>query len=227
MKPNLWGFPLRYLIGANRVVAEPHVFTMVPWMEAAEGVGLIGGYCNLFDEEDSGDFGPYLRKGHTAAEWHEGQIDPAGPGWEANLDEQFVVRRRQFIRIVELDNSDSYDWPAVKSAYDYAYSSGLHVIAKNPCLCEDPELMVRHPACVGVITEANCGSPIEVRDLLRRARIDLMPHWYVTDAAHKGWADHMARQIVGNGMKGAGVTYSTMSGEWQYNDAVVVLDPVV
>ena len=132
------GKPLRYLIGTDAsgpgrddAVTEVSYDTTQP---AKRGISIA--YCNLFDEHNSGRYGPYLHSSDTAAEYHEGQIDPSGPGWEKNLREQFERRRKQGFEYVELDNPDAYSIKDVIGAIDLAASYGLKVIAKNPALME-------------------------------------------------------------------------------------------
>ena len=144
----LEGKPLRYLIGADapgpgrdgEVIECGYNVARPP----ANGIAIK--YCNLFDEENTGRFGPYLQTSDTAAQYHEGQIDPRGPGWEKNLREQFARAKRQGFGIVELDNPDAYDVNDVLGAVDLAASYGLTVVAKNPLLIEDdPTPVCRAP----------------------------------------------------------------------------------
>jgi hypothetical protein len=130
----LEGKPLRYLIGTEAsgpgrddVVTEVSYDTDQP---AIHGISIA--YCNLFDEHNTGHYGPYLHSSDTAAEYNEGQIDPRGPGWEKNLREQFERRKHHGFEYVELDNSDAYSIEDVIGAIDLAASYGLKVIAKNP-----------------------------------------------------------------------------------------------
>ena len=84
--PNaLVGKPLRYLIGADgNHAGEPGTITEVGYDAARKprhGIGVK--YANLFDEKNSGRYGPYLEPSDTAAQYSEGQIDPpatAGAG---------------------------------------------------------------------------------------------------------------------------------------------------
>ena len=108
---------------------------------ARHGVSIA--YCNLFDEHNTGHYGPYLHSSDTAAEYNEGQIDPRGPGWEKNLREQFERRRNQGFEYIELDNPDAYSIKDVIGAIDLAASYGLKVIAKNPGLMEGGPTLIR------------------------------------------------------------------------------------
>jgi hypothetical protein len=87
----LEGKPLRYLIGIDfsgrsdeGEITEVSYNTTKP---RARGISVQ--YCNLFDEENTGRYGPYLHTSDTAAQYGEGQIDPRGPGWMRNLQDQF------------------------------------------------------------------------------------------------------------------------------------------
>jgi hypothetical protein len=78
------GKPLRYLIGADAPGPgrDGEVIECGYNVERPPAKGIAVKYCNLFDEEDSGRYGPYLHTSDTTAQYHEGQIDPRGPGWE-------------------------------------------------------------------------------------------------------------------------------------------------
>ena len=82
--------------------------------------GIAIAYCNLFDEENTGKYGPYLHTSDTAEQYGEGQIDPKGPGWEKNLRQQFQRRKRQGFSYIELDNPDAYSVEDVLGAIDLA-----------------------------------------------------------------------------------------------------------
>src|SRR6476659_5255542 len=93
----LEGKPLRNLIGIDfsgrsdeGEITEVSYNTTKP-----TACGISVQYCNLFDEENTGRYGPYLHTSDTAAQYGEGQIDPHGPGWEKNLREQFERRSKQ------------------------------------------------------------------------------------------------------------------------------------
>lgn len=79
----LAGKPLRYLIGARKAGSgSDDAVTVVSYdTDKPTEHGISIGYCNLFDETNSGDYGPYLEESDTAAKYDEGQIDPNGPGW--------------------------------------------------------------------------------------------------------------------------------------------------
>ena len=96
--------------------------------------GISIAYCNLFDENKTGKYGPYLNSSDTAKQYNEGQIDPRGPGWEKNLREQFARRKNAGFEYIELDNPDAYTIKDVIGAIELAETYGLKVIAKNPGL---------------------------------------------------------------------------------------------
>src|SRR3981189_522627 len=85
--PNmLAGQPLRSLIRAG---GKPR-----------RGIGLK--YANLFDEKNSGRYGPYLEPSDTAAQYSGGRIDPRGDGWRRNVTEQLARARAQGFASIEL-----------------------------------------------------------------------------------------------------------------------------
>jgi hypothetical protein len=221
----LEGKRLRYLIGTETSgsgrddeVTEVSYDTAEP---ARYGVSIA--YCNLFDEHNTGRYGPYLHSSDTAAEYNEGQIDPRGPGWEKNLREQFERRRRQGFEYVELDNPDAYSIKDVIGAIDLAASYGLKVIAKNPGLMEGPDAAasyVAHPNVHGVIVERDAGNPGDMETLRRKADKPTLPVWFVAFGAGRAWADGVAN--AAKHYRNMGVTYSS-AGE--YGNAIDILPP--
>jgi hypothetical protein len=195
----LEGKPLRYLIGADAPgpgrdgeVIECGYNVVRP---AANGIAVK--YCNLFDEENTGRFGPYLQTSETAAQYHEGQIDPRGP-------------------VVELDNPDAYDVNDVLGAVDLAASYGLTVVAKNPLLIEDdPTPYVVHRSVAGVIVERGAGNPPDMDALRKRAGKPALPVWFVAFGGGKRWATDTAKAAAR--FRNMGVTWSA-AGE--YGDAI-------
>jgi hypothetical protein len=192
---SLEGKALRYLIGANslakgrddEIVECPFDATRPP----AKGLAIK--YCNLFDEENTGKYGPYLRSSDTAKKYDEGQIDPRGPGWEKNLREQFERARSQGFTVVELDNPDAYSVEDVVGAVDLAASYGLKVVAKNPLLMEgDPTPYVAHPAVVGAIVEKDAGDPVGMEALRCKAGKPTLPVWFVAFGKGLSWAQKSA-----------------------------------
>lgn len=221
----LAGKPLRYLIGTD----EPGVGRNDELIEVgydvsaptARGIGIA--YCNLFDERNTGKFGPYLRSSDTADKYREGQIDPRGPGWERNLREQFERRGRQGFHYVELDNPDAYDVQDVIRAVDLAANYGFQVIAKNPLLMDgDPLAYVAHPAVVGAIVEQDAGTPSQMDKLRCRARKPDLPIWFVAFGAGAGrtWAMKIAEQA--EPYRHMGVTFSPGS---EYGRSLDILCP--
>src|SRR3954451_13508543 len=176
----LAGKPLRYLIGADSVgVGHPDAITVVPYGAVRPRFGIGVGYCNLFDELNSGRYGPYLNTSDTARDYDEGQIDPRGPGWTRNLTEQFGERKRQGFDYIELDNPDAYSIAAVIGAIELAAGYGLKVIAKNPCLLprEAAKRYVAHANVHGAIVECGAGDPDDMDALRRNAGKTDLPVW--------------------------------------------------
>lgn len=221
----LAGKPLRYLIGtdapgegsAGDIVEVGYDVTRPPRNAMAIK------YCNLFDEHNTGRYGPYLHTSDTAAHYGEGQIDPHGPGWERNLREQFERAHSQGFRFVELDNPDAYAVADVLDAVRLAASYGLEVIAKNPLLMDgDPLAYVAHRAVVGAIVEQDAGAPAEMDDLRLRSGKPDLPVWFVAfgENASRAWALRIAQQAKAH--RHMGVTFSPGS---EYGSSVDILRP--
>lgn len=219
----LLGKPLRYLIGADdnppghdgEITEVSYDSTQIP----KHGIGVK--YVNLFDEKNTGKFGPYLHTSDTAQQYGEGQPDPAGPGFIANLQQQLIRAKQQGFEYVELDNPDAYKIIDVLQAVAAAAAVGLKVIAKNPALV-DPGMdeFVRNANVYGIIVEHGAGSPPSM-DRLRRInnRPDL-PVWFVAFNDGEGghaWANRIAPDAHKLGM---GVTYSPQ-GEYTVSTDVV------
>lgn len=223
----LAGKPLRYLIGADadsvgvRAGADDAV-TEVPYdAEIPARAGLSVAYCNLFDEENTGDYGPYLNNSDTAEEYNEGQIDPRGPGWAKNLNEQFALRKQQGFEYIELDNPDAYDIKDVIGAIDLAAQYGLKVIAKNPGLLERGGLQyVMHPNVYGIIVEKGAGSPTSMQELRVQANKPDLPTWFVAFGSGRSWAMSIAHKAMG--MRNLGITYSRFG---EYGSSEDILKP--
>lgn len=177
----LEGMPLSYLIGADEPIqGKDDRAIVVPYGASKARHGISIGYCNLFDELNTGDYGPYLHTSDTADEYNEGQIDPTGEGWVKNLSEQFAKREVQGFEYIELDNPDAYDIKDVIGAIEYADHYGLKVIAKNPGL--NPETAVQyleHPNIYGVICEKGSGSPSYMDYARKAAAKPKLPVWFV------------------------------------------------
>jgi hypothetical protein len=123
--------PLRYLIGratpsdgADGEITEVGYDVTTP---AKRGRSIK--YANLFDEKNTGRYGPYLHRSDTAAQYNEGQIDPRGVGWGKNLHEQLTRAKAQGFEYVELDNPDAYCVADVVGAVEMAGTYQLKVIA--------------------------------------------------------------------------------------------------
>jgi lysozyme family protein len=219
----LEGLPLRYLIdtdtyGSGRdgeIVEVSYDATGKP----ARGISVK--YCNLFDEKDTGAYGPYLKTSDTATEYHEGQIDPKGVGWTKNLTEQFARAVAQGFQYVELDNPDAYSVVDVLAAVSLAQRYGLKVIAKNPLLMPgDSTPYVAHPAVAGAIVERGAGSPADMDALRKKAGKTSLPVWFVAFGEGRAWAGNTANQAKQFG--GMGVTYSSVG---EYGDSIDLLRP--
>jgi hypothetical protein len=220
----LSGKALRYLIGASsHGLGRDDEVTEVSY-NATKPVknGISIAYCNLFDETNSGRYGPYLHSSDTASQYNEGQIDPRGPGWAKNLREQFERRRKQGFEYIELDNPDAYSLKDVIGAIELAAAYGLKVIAKNPKLVEGGAVTyVAHPNVYGIIVERGAGGPDEMDTLRRKAGKPNVPVWFVAFGSGRTWASNVAS--AAKRYRGMGVTYSS-AGE--YGNAIDILPPV-
>ncbi len=220
--------PLRYLIGADAatVVAVSGHVTEIPY-DAARAIAAPSIlYGNLLDEEYARHhrYPPYLKQGETAHEWNEGQIDPAGAGWLRNLDDQIAKARRLNATALELDNADSYHLDEVTEAYDYVHAAGVDVVAKNPLLVEgDHVALLSHPAVVGVVVEADCGTCDGMQSLRRLAGKPTLPVWFVSNKREKAWAGRRAATINYRGYVEMGVTWCPATDD--YSQCVDILVP--
>jgi lysozyme family protein len=222
-KNPLEGKPLWYLIGAEgspegnvNEITEVSYDAIKPCPR-----GITIKYCNLFDEKNTGRYGPYLSTSDTAQQYHEGQIDPKGEGWNKNIGEQLTRAKAQGFEYVEWDNPDAYPLSAVLSAVSMSDVAGIKVIAKNPLLIEDdPSIYVRQ--CWGAIVERGAGSPADMDALRRKAGKPDLPVWFVAFGDGRSWAGQIANQA--RQYTNMGVTYST-AGE--YGDSVDLLRPLL
>jgi hypothetical protein len=219
----LRGKPLRYLIGADSSgPGRENEVTVVSYSTgepARRGISVA--YCNLFDENNTGRYGPYLHTSDTAQQYNEGQIDPRGPGWEKNLRDQFERRKRQGFEYIELDNPDAYAIKDVIGAIELASSYGLKVIAKNPKLMQSGAASyVAHPNVYGIIVERGAGNPDDLDALRRKAGKSELPVWFVAFGKGRGWAKSVASSA--KHYRNMGVTYSS-AGE--YGNAIDILPP--
>jgi len=182
--------------------------------------GVSVKYCNLFDEDNTGRYGPYLYDSDTAAQYGEGQIDPAGPGWQKNISFQVSRAAGAGFLYIEWDNPDAYRVADVIVAYDMAQAGGLRVLSKNPELSdhnEDTLPLVAHPAVVGVIVERGAGSPSQMHALRKRAGKPDLPIWFVSHGNGRRWAQEMAAKA--KPYSNMSVTYS-MRGEYGSSEDV-------
>lgn len=218
----LEGKPLRYLIGTDgpgpgsddEITEVAYTVTWVP----ARGIAVK--YCNLFDEENTGEYGPYLQDSETAQQYGEGQIDPRGPGWEKNLRTQMARAVAQGFSYIELDNPDAYRVRDVLGAYDMAAVYGLKVLGKNPLISdhnEDTSPLVRHGAVVGVVVERGAGDPARMHSLRKRVGKPSLPVWFVAFGNGRTWAREMAARA--RNYKNMMVTYSAR-GEYGSSEDV-------
>jgi hypothetical protein len=219
----LAGKQLRYLIGTDAPGSgrDDEVTEVSYGAGAPVRHGISIAYCNLFDEKNTGRYGPYLHNSDTAAQYGEGQIDPRGPGWEKNLREQFERRKKQGFEYIELDNPDAYSIKDVIGAIDLAASYGLKVIAKNPGLVAGgAKSYVAHPNVYGIIVEKGAGNPADMDALRRKAGKPSLPVWFVAFGSGRSWAGSVASSA--KQYRNMGVTYSS-AGE--YGNALDILPP--
>ena len=223
-RPNfgaLTGKPLRYLIGGSAGQGHDDEVTMVSYStNSPVKRGISIAYCNLFDESNSGKYGPYLHNSDTAKQYNEGQVDPKGAGWEKNLREQYERRRKAGFEFIELDNPDAYKIKDVIGAIELAATYDLKVIAKNPGITDDPVRYVSHPNVYGIIVEKGAGGATDMEALRRKAGKPDLPVWFVSFGSGKGWANSVAS--TAKRYRNMGVTYSS-AGE--YGNALDVLQP--
>lgn len=227
MAPNpLSGKPLHYLIGKNDDPGIDGYVTEVGYdatTKPAHGIGIK--YCNLFDEKNSGKYGPYLSDSDTAEQYGEGQIDPTGPGWDRNLFEQFKRAKLQGFEYVELDNPDAYRLADVVGAIGLAANYGLKIIAKNPGLNygdDDATPAVAHPNVFGIIVEKGAGTPAQMDAMRRKAGKPDLPVWFVSFGAGNSWARAIAKDAAN--YRNMGVTYSSVG---EYGSSTDLLKPAV
>ena len=208
----LAGKPLRYLIGGSAGTGSDSEVTMVSYSTnspVARGISIA--YGNLFEENKTGKYGPYLNTSDTARQYNEGQIDPRGAGWEKNLREQYERRRKAGFHYIELDNPDAYKIKDVIGAIDLAASYDLKVIAKNPGITDDPVTYVKHPNVVGIIVEKGAGNAAEMDALRRKAGKPDLPVWFVAFGSGRSWGNGVANSA--KSYHNMGVTYSS-AGEY-------------
>ncbi len=224
--------PLRYLIGADTTEGEDGCIIEVGYDQTrlpAKGLGFWK-YGNLFNEKyaDQGRrereyFGPYLHSSDTADEYDEGQIDPRGPGWQRNLNQQFAQATGDGFKIIELDNPDAYSARDVIAAVELAAQAGLQVVAKNPLLVEGDHISyVKHPAVVAIVVEAGAGTTDGMDWLRRAAGKPLLPVFFVAFGNGRHWIEARARVIIAKQYHNMGATYSN-AGE--YTNSIDIIKP--
>lgn len=177
--PSLTGLSLRYLIGRDSDPGVAGKVTVIGYDGTLPKYGIGVKYCNLFDEQNTGEYGPYLDDSDTAKEYSEGQIDPQGPGWEVNAHLQMARAKAQGFSIIELDNPDAYRTRDVLRILDLTSLYDLKVLAKNPELCDDPIRYLSHSSVVGAVVEANAGTR-KGADVLRQRINKIIPFWFIS-----------------------------------------------
>lgn len=217
----LAGKQLRYLIGGSAGPGHDDEVTMVSYStNSPVRRGISIAYCNLFDENNSGKYGPYLHDSDTAKQYNEGQVDPKGEGWEKNLRDQFERRSKAGFEYIELDNPDAYKIKDVIGAIELAATYNLKVIAKNPGITDDPVRYVSHPNVYGIIVEKGAGTAANMERLRKRAGKPDLPVWFVAFGSGRKWADGVANNA--KNYRNMGVTYSSRG---EYGNALDVLNP--
>jgi len=223
---SLVGKPLRYLIGARGTVdCDGDAVIEAPYGERVAGNCPKVAYANLFDENNTGNYGPYLHTSDTAAQYNEGQIDPRGAGWLRNIREQIERAKVYGFHFLEWDNPDAYGVKDVLIAVDEADRAGVQVIAKNPGLLESGAVdYVAHKNVVGVIVEKGAGTPREMDELRKRAGKPALPVWFVFfGKSGLNAAAKTASQITAGNYVNMSVTHST---DGEYANAIDVLRPI-
>jgi len=218
----LAGKPLRYLIGADGSgPGQDGAVTVVPYDCPQCRLGISVAYCNLFDENGEGEYGPYLHTSDTAEEYGEGQIDPKGPGWNKNLTRQFEFCKANKFQYIELDNADAYDIKDVIGAIELAAKYGLKVIAKNPGAMDNGSVQyIAHPNVYGVIVEKDCGTVAHMADLRKRADKPDLPIWFVYFGETRSAAKYTAQFAALHRNMGA-----TWSRKGEYESSEDILKP--
>ena len=143
----LAGKPLRYLIGGSAGQGGDDEVTMVSYStNSPVKRGISIAYCNLFDEHNSGHYGPYLHNSDTAEAVQRRPDRSAGrrAGRRTCASSTSAAARPGF-EYIELDNPDAYKIKDVIGAIELAATYNLKVIAKNPGITDDPVRYVSHP----------------------------------------------------------------------------------
>ena len=227
------GLPLDYLIGKDGgTVGQAKRAACVAYdVDSPPSLGPSIAYCNLLDERDSydkdtnqGKFGPYLPQTDTAKKYDEGVPDPDGPGFEANLRDQFQRRQDAGFKFIELDNPDAYSIKDVIRAIDLAQSYGLGVVAKNPGLMgTDADRIIIHPNVFGIIVEKDAGAPRDMDELRRDSLKPDLSIWFVSFGSGLEWVRGVAAVVTSRGYRNMSATWSN---DGEYGNSVVILDPI-
>jgi hypothetical protein len=224
--------PLRYLIGDYNPEGKLGYITESPGdCDYRPMVGQTIMYANLFDDwgddgHSSGEYGPYRHDSDTARDYHEGEIDPKGPGWLKNLDRRISKAKKLGFTVLELDNPDAYHAEVVIKAIDYVWQAGLSVVAKNPLNVEgDNTGYLAHPTVVGCIVEQDCGTTDGMDALRRRAGKPILPVWFVSfGRGGRSWIDDRADIVQAKRYVNMGCSWSK---DGEYTDSIDILHPTV
>jgi len=217
----LAGKPLRYLIALDQGFGD---LVEVGYDAERPSGETPAKYCNLRDEYDSGDYGPYLPPDDIDAEYGEPAPDPDSDGFWANLATQLDRAKRQGFKYVELDNLDTYDVSTALECFDKCHERGLDVFVKNPLMVPArvyAVMLLRHKAAVLVIVEEDCGTPATMQAMRDRAGVPNMPIRFVSYGSNDSWAQECAREIAEQKYVDMGVTHSP-TGEYASSQDIVV-----
>lgn len=223
--------PLRYLIGADATEIQPAsgYATELPYDFPKYLLDLnsnllrpVIGYVNSLDEEfDQSIFGPKARygpyvHGDTASDWDEGQMVGGSPGFMRCLVDQFRRWQKLKTDAIEIDNLDSYLLRQCMKMFDLASEEfGLKLIAKNIVNVEgDHVQLLAHPAVVGAIVEAGCGTCDQMQDLRKLAGKPDLPIWFVSNRKERHWADQRVSVLQHNDYKNMSVSWCASSDDY-------------
>ena len=103
----LAGLPLDYLIGAGNQKSRAGRIVEVGYDADIKPNGLAIAYCNLFDEKNTGELGPYLHNSDTAEQYNEGQIDPF-----------FLQKAQSFLAVFSLPDITQWQVGQLEGFYD-------------------------------------------------------------------------------------------------------------
>lgn len=211
--------PLEYRIGGGIFITHFDVITEVPYDMDVKPPGLSIAYCNLFDENKTGAYAPYLAPTATAAQYGELVPDPRGPGFTHNITEQFQRRRTAGFDRVELDNGDAFSVVDLVGVCELAgISFDLDIVAKNPLsMSTYPTDYIKHHRVVGIIVERDDDLfAVDVDELRKRAGKPALPIWFISfnePGAH-AWAQRIAAEISRLAIGNAFVSYDGSANEY-------------